>query len=93
MAECRIEWKRSNLPGTMIRKSGSAIITNGRSGVNTIGHNGNRISVANRSQLEPSPHELPVKDTDHAIDVAHVEYHALAEIINSDYAESSVGFL
>ncbi|XP_011636610.1 uncharacterized protein LOC105426894 isoform X2 [Pogonomyrmex barbatus] len=57
----------------MIRKSGSAIITNGRSGVNTISHNGSRISVANRSQLEPSPHELPVKDTDHAIDVAHVE--------------------
>lgn len=59
-----------SLPGTTVRRSGSAIITNGRSG---IGQNGSRISAANRNQLEPSPHELPVKDTDRTIDVASVE--------------------
>lgn len=31
------------------------------------------MSTANRNQLEPSPHELPVKDTDRAIDVASAE--------------------
>ncbi|XP_011861158.1 PREDICTED: uncharacterized protein LOC105558201 isoform X2 [Vollenhovia emeryi] len=61
-----------SLPGTTVRRSGSAIITNGRIGA-TIGQNGNRISTASRIQLEPSPHELPVKDTDRAIDVASVE--------------------
>ncbi|XP_024887681.1 mitogen-activated protein kinase-binding protein 1 isoform X5 [Temnothorax curvispinosus] len=62
-----------SLPGTTVRKSGSAIITNGRNGAGAIGQNGSRISAANRNQLEPSPHELPVKDTDRAIDVASVE--------------------
>ncbi|XP_077280151.1 WD repeat domain 62 isoform X8 [Temnothorax americanus] len=62
-----------SLPGTTVRKSGSAIITNGRSGAGAIGQNGSRISAANRNQLEPSPHELPVKDTDRAIDVSSVE--------------------
>lgn len=62
-----------SLPGTTIRRSGSAIITNGRNSVGTIGQNGSRISAASRNQLEPSPHELPVKDTDRAIDVTSVE--------------------
>lgn len=55
-----------------MRRSGSTtIITNGRS--SAIGQNGNRLSTANRNQLEPSPHELPVKDTDRTIDVASAE--------------------
>ncbi|XP_025993877.1 mitogen-activated protein kinase-binding protein 1 isoform X7 [Solenopsis invicta] len=62
-----------SLPGTTVRRSGSTIIANGRNNTNMIGQNGSRISAANRNQLEPSPHELPVKDTDRAIDVASVE--------------------
>ncbi|XP_011352120.1 uncharacterized protein LOC105287932 isoform X3 [Ooceraea biroi] len=63
-----------SLPGTTVRRSGSTtIVTNGRSGANMIGQNGNRMSAMNRNQLEPSPHELPVKDTDRAIDVASAE--------------------
>ncbi|XP_018315432.1 mitogen-activated protein kinase-binding protein 1 isoform X5 [Mycetomoellerius zeteki] len=62
-----------SLPGTTVRRSGSAIITNGRSGISTIGQDGSRISAASKNQLEPSPHELPVKDTDRAIDVTNVK--------------------
>ncbi|EFN81436.1 Mitogen-activated protein kinase-binding protein 1 [Harpegnathos saltator] len=68
-----------SLPGTTLRRSGSStIITNGRgsggSGASAIGQNGSgRMSTASRNQLEPSPHELPVKDTDRAIDVASAE--------------------
>lgn len=69
-----------------MRRSGSAIITNGRSSASTIGQNGSRISAANRNQLEPSPHELPVKDTDHAIDVASVECEYIKIVIkHSDH--------
>ena len=47
------------------------MITNGRTGIT--GQSTARLSVASRSQLEPSPQELPVKDTDRAIDVAGAE--------------------
>lgn len=62
-----------SLPGTSVmRKSGSTnVITNGRSGGN--GQNASRMSAAIKNQLDPSPHELPVKDTDRAIDVASAE--------------------
>ncbi|XP_043289122.1 mitogen-activated protein kinase-binding protein 1 isoform X3 [Venturia canescens] len=62
-----------SIPGATIRRSGSStVITNGRtSGV--VGQGTARLSVANRNQLEPSPQELPVKDTDRAIDVASAE--------------------
>lgn len=57
-----------------MRRSGSStVITNNRSGINTIGQNGSRMSAMNRNQLEPSPHELPVKDTDRSIDVTNAE--------------------
>nr|XP_031827245.1 mitogen-activated protein kinase-binding protein 1 [Nomia melanderi]XP_031827246.1 mitogen-activated protein kinase-binding protein 1 [Nomia melanderi]XP_031827247.1 mitogen-activated protein kinase-binding protein 1 [Nomia melanderi] len=63
-----------SLPGTTVRRSGSTtVIANGRNGSNSIGQNAGRISTANRSQLDPSPQELPVKDTDRAIDVASAE--------------------
>ncbi|CAL7952426.1 unnamed protein product [Xylocopa violacea] len=63
-----------SLAGTTVRRSGSTtIITNGRSGNTAIGQNASRISSANRNQLDPSPQELPVKDTDRAIDVASAE--------------------
>ncbi|KAG7212590.1 hypothetical protein KM043_012885 [Ampulex compressa] len=63
-----------SLPGTTVRRSGSTtIITNGRNVGNAMGQNGSRMSVANRNQLDPSPQELPVKDTDRAIDVASAE--------------------
>ncbi|XP_014476106.1 PREDICTED: uncharacterized protein LOC106745224 isoform X2 [Dinoponera quadriceps] len=69
-----------SLPGTTVRRSGSStIITNGRGGgggggASAIGQSGSgRMSTASRNQLEPSPHELPVKDTDRAIDVASAE--------------------
>lgn len=66
-----------SLPGTSVRKSGSAnVITNGRGGgggANGTGQNGSRMSAASKNQLDPSPHELPVKDTDRAIDVASAE--------------------
>ncbi|XP_046819330.1 uncharacterized protein LOC124424389 isoform X4 [Vespa crabro] len=62
------------LPGTAVRRSGSSgLITNGRGSGNIIGQSGARLSVPNRNQLEPSPQELPVKDTDRAIDVASAE--------------------
>lgn len=49
-----------------MRRTGSTtVITNGRSG--------NSGSNRNRNQLEPSPQELPVKDTDRSIDVASAE--------------------
>ncbi|XP_067208097.1 uncharacterized protein Wdr62 [Linepithema humile] len=60
-----------SLPGTTVRRSGSStVITNGRGGA---GQNGSRMSATNRNQLEPSPHELPVKDTDRSIDVTSAE--------------------
>lgn len=63
-----------SLPSTTMRRSGSTIIiTNGRSGASVIEQNGSKISATNRNQLEPSPHELPVKDTDRTIDVASAE--------------------
>ncbi|XP_076302647.1 uncharacterized protein LOC143220986 [Lasioglossum baleicum] len=63
-----------SLPGTTVRRSGSTtIITNGRNSNSTIGQNASRMSTANRNQLDPSPQELPVKDTDRAIDVASAE--------------------
>ncbi|XP_066601147.1 mitogen-activated protein kinase-binding protein 1 isoform X2 [Prorops nasuta] len=61
-----------SLPNSTVKRSGSSsVITNGRSGPPS--QSGNRMSVTNRSQLEPSPQELPVKDTDRAIDVASAE--------------------
>ncbi|XP_076754184.1 WD repeat domain 62 isoform X1 [Xylocopa sonorina] len=63
-----------SLAGTTVRRSGSTtIITNGRSGNSAMGQNASRMSSANRNQLDPSPQELPVKDTDRAIDVASAE--------------------
>ncbi|XP_071875769.1 WD repeat domain 62 isoform X3 [Bombus fervidus] len=63
-----------SLPGTTVRRSGSTtIITNGRNGNNTMGQSASRMSTTNRNQLDPSPQELPVKDTDRAIDVASAE--------------------
>ncbi|XP_026674266.1 mitogen-activated protein kinase-binding protein 1 isoform X11 [Ceratina calcarata] len=64
-----------SLPGNTVRRSGSStVITNGRNGNSTLGQNVNsRMSTANRNQLDPSPQELPVKDTDRAIDVASAE--------------------
>ena len=48
-----------------------------RTGSTTVMTNGRPISVGsssrNRNQLEPSPQELPVKDTDHTIDVGSAE--------------------
>lgn len=64
-----------------MRRSGSTIITNGRSSANVIEQNGSKISATNRNQLEPSPHELPVKDTDRTIDVASAECKYLKFII------------
>ncbi|KAM0734087.1 hypothetical protein ACS0PU_012452 [Formica fusca] len=56
-----------------MRRSGSTIISNGRGSASVIEQNGSKISATNRNQLEPSPHELPVKDTDRTIDVASAE--------------------
>jgi len=69
-----------SLPGTIVRKSGSAAIINS-SDSSMIGKNESRISAANRNQLEPSPHELPVKDTDHVTDIANVECEYIKIII------------
>ncbi|KAL6420992.1 hypothetical protein ACFW04_014036 [Cataglyphis niger] len=62
-----------SLPSATMRRSGSTIITNGRGGSSVIEQNKNKISTTNRNQLEPSPHELPVKDTDRTINVASAE--------------------
>ncbi|XP_025602508.2 uncharacterized protein LOC105683743 isoform X1 [Athalia rosae] len=64
-----------SVPTAMVRRSGSTTtVTNGRGGANgSLGQGGNRLASANRNQLEPSPHELPVKDTDQAIDIASAE--------------------
>lgn len=63
-----------SLPGTTVRRSGSStVIANGRAGSSVIGQSASRISATNRNQLDPSPQELPVKDTDRAIDVASAE--------------------
>ncbi|XP_076618757.1 WD repeat domain 62 isoform X3 [Colletes latitarsis] len=64
-----------SLPGTTVRRSCSTtIIANGRNGSGAIGQTTNsRMSASNRNQLDPSPQELPVKDTDRAIDVASAE--------------------
>lgn len=62
-----------SIAGATMRRSGSStVITNGRTG-GVIGQGAARLSVASRNQLEPSPQELPVKDTDRAIDVASAE--------------------
>ncbi|KAK9297556.1 hypothetical protein QLX08_008781 [Tetragonisca angustula] len=63
-----------SLPGATVRRSGSTtIITNGRNGNGTIGQSASRMTATSRNQLDPSPQELPVKDTDRAIDVASAE--------------------
>ncbi|XP_070153986.1 uncharacterized protein Wdr62 isoform X3 [Polyergus mexicanus] len=62
-----------SLPSATMRRSGSTIILNGRGSANVIEQNGSKISATNKNQLEPSPHELPVKDTDRTIDVASAE--------------------
>ena len=62
-----------SIPGTGMRRSGSSNVINGRSGGGILGQGNSRLSLANRNQLEPSPQELPVKDTDCAIDVASAE--------------------
>ncbi|XP_043514267.1 uncharacterized protein LOC122530918 [Frieseomelitta varia] len=63
-----------SLPGATVRRSGSTtIITNGRNGNSTIGQSATRMTATSRNQLDPSPQELPVKDTDRAIDVASAE--------------------
>lgn len=64
-----------------MKRSGSvSVLTNGRSASGSIGQNINRNLVTNRSQLEPSPQELPVKDTDRAIDVASAECKSMYRI-------------
>ncbi|KAL0123434.1 hypothetical protein PUN28_005746 [Cardiocondyla obscurior] len=79
-----------SLPGTTVRRSGSAIITNGRSHSSVIGQNGNKMSVANKNQLEPSPHDLPVKDTYRAIDVTDVELSTqLCNIITNELTRTA----
>ncbi|XP_029667644.1 uncharacterized protein LOC115238182 isoform X3 [Formica exsecta] len=62
-----------SLPSATMRRSGSTITSNGRGSASVIEQNGSKISATNRNQLEPSPHELPVKDTDRTIDVASAE--------------------
>lgn len=66
----------------MVRRSGSTTaMTNGRGATNgSAGQGGSRLAPANRNQLEPSPQELPVKDTDHAIDIASAECKLLFRI-------------
>lgn len=61
-----------NVPGSGIRRTNSSNVINGRPG-GIIGQGNSRLSLASRNQLEPSPQELPVKDTDRAIDVASAE--------------------
>ncbi|XP_033221790.1 mitogen-activated protein kinase-binding protein 1 isoform X2 [Belonocnema kinseyi] len=61
-----------NVPGSGIRRTNSSNVISGRPG-GIIGQGNSRLSLASRSQLEPSPQELPVKDTDRAIDVASAE--------------------
>ncbi|XP_046743905.1 mitogen-activated protein kinase-binding protein 1 isoform X1 [Diprion similis] len=70
-----IDHSSASIPTAMVRRSGSAAtMTNGRGGANgPAGQGGGRLATANRNQLEPSPQELPVKDTDHAIDIASAE--------------------
>lgn len=70
-----------------MRRAGSNTTINGRSGYNQIGQSGNR----NRNQLEPSPQELPVKDTDQTIDVSSKEREcifSLKEKLNHPYTNS-----
>lgn len=64
-----------------MRRSGSTIISNGRGSASVIEQIGSKISATNRNQLEPSPHELPVKDTDRTIDVASAECEYIKFII------------
>ncbi|XP_063985422.1 mitogen-activated protein kinase-binding protein 1 isoform X3 [Diachasmimorpha longicaudata] len=59
-----------NLIPTIRRSASNATIANGRA-VSSIAQGGPRLS--SRKQLDPSPQELPVKDTDQTIDVASVE--------------------
>lgn len=71
-----------SLPSTTVRRSGSTtIVTNGRGSASSLGQNGNKMSTINRNQLEPSPHELPVKDTDRTIDIASAECKYIRDII------------
>lgn len=76
-----------SIPTAMVRRSGSSTtITNGRGGGNTsTGQGGGRLATANRNQLEPSPQELPVKDTDHAIDIASAERELLLVFFFVDF--------
>lgn len=53
-----------------IRRSGSnAAIANGRS----VSFSQSSPRLSNRNQLDPSPQELPVKDTDRSIDITSAE--------------------
>ncbi|KAK0089384.1 hypothetical protein PV325_007542, partial [Microctonus aethiopoides] len=59
-----------NPAGVPIRRSGSnAAIANGRS----VSFSQSSPRLSNRNQLDPSPQELPVKDTDRSIDITSAE--------------------
>ncbi|XP_012270990.1 mitogen-activated protein kinase-binding protein 1 isoform X6 [Orussus abietinus] len=63
-----------SIASSTVRRTGSsAVITNGRTTGGGGGPGTARMSVSSRSQLEPSPQELPVKDTDRTIDVASAQ--------------------
>ncbi|XP_015117371.1 mitogen-activated protein kinase-binding protein 1 isoform X2 [Diachasma alloeum] len=59
-----------NLIPTIRRSGSNTAIANGKS-MSSIAQGGPRL--CSRKQLDPSPQELPVKDTDHTIDVASAE--------------------
>ncbi|XP_011303642.1 mitogen-activated protein kinase-binding protein 1 isoform X2 [Fopius arisanus] len=65
-----IEPSSLNLVPTIRRSGSNTALANGRS-VSSIAQGGPRLS--NRKQLDPSPQELPVKDTDQTIDVVSAE--------------------
>lgn len=52
-----------------MKRTSSSYTVNNRPAEGISAQNNSRFSLTNRNQLEPSPHELPVKDTDRGTDI------------------------
>lgn len=61
------------ISGQGMKRIGSSYTVNNRPVEGISAQNNSRFSLTNRNQLEPSPHELPVKDTDCGIDVTSAD--------------------
>ncbi|XP_051175417.1 mitogen-activated protein kinase-binding protein 1 isoform X1 [Leptopilina boulardi] len=71
------------ISGQGMKRIGSSYTVNNRPVEGISAQNNSRFSLTNRNQLEPSPHELPVKDTDCGIDVTSADLDMEEELVST----------